>query len=87
MKTISTVTRRRLDIQGFTDVNENLLTQTASWLRFAYSRCVQSLQDWGLSWHLTQYNAMCSHKINIEKKEDVTNEVLGFIKIAYEKAG
>jgi len=30
---------------------------------------------------------MCSHKINIEKKEDVTNEVLGFIKIAYEKAG
>jgi hypothetical protein len=39
MKTISTVTRRRLDIQGFTDVNENLLEQTASWLRFAFAMC------------------------------------------------
>ena len=36
---------------------------------------------------VTAANAMCSHKINIEKKEDVTNEVLGFIKSAYEKAG
>jgi hypothetical protein len=39
MKTISTVTRRRLDIQGFTDVDEDLLKQTASWLRFAFALC------------------------------------------------
>ncbi len=39
MKTISTVTRRRLDLQGFTDVNENLLNQTASWLRLAFALC------------------------------------------------
>jgi hypothetical protein len=39
MKNISPVTRRRLDIQGFTDADENLLTQTASWLRFAFALC------------------------------------------------
>ncbi len=39
MKNISPVTRRRLDIQGFTDVDENLLTKTASWLRFAFALC------------------------------------------------
>jgi hypothetical protein len=36
---ISPVTRRRLDIQGFTDVEENLLKQTASWLRFPFVLC------------------------------------------------
>jgi len=36
---ISSVTRRRLDIQGFDDVDENLLRQTASWLRFPFVLC------------------------------------------------
>ncbi len=39
MNNISPVTRRRLDIQGFTDVEENLLKQTASWLRFSFVLC------------------------------------------------
>ena len=39
VKTISAQTRRRLDIQGFTEVDENLLIQTASWLRFAFVLC------------------------------------------------
>ena len=39
MDNISSVTRRRLDIQGFTDVDENLLKQTASWLRFSFALC------------------------------------------------
>jgi len=39
MNNISSVTRRRLDIQGFTDVDENLLKQTASWLRFPFTLC------------------------------------------------
>lgn len=39
MKTISTVTRRRLDIQEFTEVDENLLEQTSSWLRFTFVMC------------------------------------------------
>ena len=39
MNNISSVTRRRLDIQGFTDVDENLLEQTVNWLRFAFALC------------------------------------------------
>lgn len=39
MNNISSVTRRRLDIQGFTNVDENLLKQTASWLRFPFALC------------------------------------------------
>jgi len=39
MNSISPVTRRRLDIQGFTDVDEDLLDQTVSWLRFAFALC------------------------------------------------
>ena len=39
MNNISSVTRRRLDIQGFSDVDENLLKQTASWLRFPFVLC------------------------------------------------
>jgi len=30
---------------------------------------------------------MCSHKINIEKEANVTNEVLDWIKAAYDRAG
>jgi Domain of unknown function (DUF4395) len=39
MKTISQQTRRKLDIQGFDKVEEHLLCQTASWLRFAFALC------------------------------------------------
>lgn len=39
MNEISSVTRRRLDIQGFNDVDENLLRQTANWLRFPFVLC------------------------------------------------
>ena len=39
MNNISPITRRRLDIQGFTDVDEDLLDQTVSWLRFAFALC------------------------------------------------
>jgi hypothetical protein len=39
MKNISAVTRRRLEIQGFTDVDETILNQTSSWLKFAFALC------------------------------------------------
>jgi len=39
MNNISPITLRRLDIQGFTDVDEDLLDQTVSWLRFAFALC------------------------------------------------
>lgn len=36
MASISPTTRRRLEIQGFVDVDENTLVATAPWLRLAF---------------------------------------------------
>jgi len=37
MATISPITRRRLEIQGFVDAEERTLAETAPWLRLAMS--------------------------------------------------
>jgi hypothetical protein len=39
MATISPVTRRRLEIQGFVGVDEQTLAVTAPWLRMAFALC------------------------------------------------
>ncbi|MBW2466145.1 MAG: DUF4395 domain-containing protein [Deltaproteobacteria bacterium] len=39
MKALSPTIKRRLDIQGFTEVNRVVLEETAPWLRFAYGFC------------------------------------------------
>jgi hypothetical protein len=39
MKTISETTRRRLNIQGFENVEDNVLTDTGRWLRLAFALC------------------------------------------------
>lgn len=39
MATISPVTRRRLEIQGFVDIDEQTLAVTAAWLRLAFALC------------------------------------------------
>lgn len=39
MNSISDVTRRRLEIQGFVDIDEDLLAETAPWLRFPFVLC------------------------------------------------
>lgn len=36
---ISPITRRRLDIQGFTEVSDEKLTEVAPWLRLAFGLC------------------------------------------------
>ncbi|NIW45136.1 MAG: DUF4395 family protein [Gammaproteobacteria bacterium] len=38
-KVISTSTRRRLDIQGFTDVGDDVLAEVGPWLRLAFGLC------------------------------------------------
>ena len=38
-KTLSPTTRRRLDVQGFSDVNDETLAEVAPWLRMAFARC------------------------------------------------
>ena len=39
MATLSPTTRRRLEIQGFVDVEERTLAETAPWLRLALALC------------------------------------------------
>ena len=39
MATISPATRRRLEIQGFVDIDEQTLAVTAPWLRLAFALC------------------------------------------------
>lgn len=39
MASLSPVTRRRLEIQGFCGVDERTLAQTAPWLRLAFALC------------------------------------------------
>ena len=39
MTTITPTIKRRLEIQGFTDVDPAVLEETAPWLRFAYGLC------------------------------------------------
>ncbi|MEZ4784581.1 MAG: DUF4287 domain-containing protein [Candidatus Kapaibacterium sp.] len=41
----------------------------------------------GVLKEITAANAMCSHKINLTTIEDVTPEVLEWLKLAYERAG
>jgi len=39
MTTLTPTEKRRLEIQGFTDVAPEVLAETAPWLRFAYGLC------------------------------------------------
>jgi len=39
MTTISSTRKRRLEIQGFVDLDDHFLSETAPWLRFAFSLC------------------------------------------------
>jgi len=36
---------------------------------------------------ITSANAMCSHRINISDTKDIDNEVIGWLKTAYDNAG
>ncbi|MFA5775151.1 MAG: DUF4395 domain-containing protein [Ilumatobacteraceae bacterium] len=38
-KTLSAITRRRLNVQGFCDVDDETLTNIAPWLRMAFGMC------------------------------------------------
>jgi hypothetical protein len=39
MKTLTPTIKRRLEIQGFTEVDPGVLAETASWLGFPYGIC------------------------------------------------
>ncbi|MCH7680452.1 hypothetical protein IID10_13985 [candidate division KSB1 bacterium] len=39
MKTVSPKTRRRLEIQGFVDLDDKTIAEVAPWLRMAFAFC------------------------------------------------
>lgn len=63
------------------------LLQPATKTRFEIGLILKGQEPNGLLEVIPTANAMCSHKINIEKEADITKEVLNWIFAAYEKAG
>jgi len=63
------------------------LLQPATKTRFEIGLIIKGQDAKGILEVIPAANAMCSHKINIESEQDITSEVLNWIKVAYDKAG
>ena len=63
------------------------LLQPATKTRFEIGLIIKGQEAKGVLEVIPTANAMCSHKINIETGQDITAEVLDWIRIAYDKAG
>jgi len=63
------------------------LLQPATKTRFEIGLILKGQEAKGVLEVIPTANAMCSHKINIEKESDITAEVLDWIRNAYDKAG
>ena len=63
------------------------LLQPATKTRFEIGLIIKGQDAKGVLEVIPAANAMCSHKINIESEQDITSEVLNWIKVAYDKAG
>jgi predicted transport protein len=62
------------------------LLQPATKTRFEIGLILKGQLAIGILEEITTPNAMCSHKINIEKESDITKDVFHWLKAAYEKA-
>jgi len=63
------------------------LLQPATKTRFEIGLILKGQEASGMLEIIPTANAMCSHKINVEKEADVTRAVLDWIKSAYDRAG
>lgn len=63
------------------------LLQPAAKTRFEIGLIIKGQEPDGILEVIPAANAMCSHKINIANVSDISDEVIGWIKVAYEKAG
>jgi predicted transport protein len=63
------------------------LLQPATKTRFEIGLILKGQEPKGVLEVIPTANAMCSHKINIEKESEITKEVLDWIFAAYTKAG
>lgn len=63
------------------------LLQPATKTRFEIGLNVKGQEAQGVLETVDKANAMCSHKINLTTQEDITPEVVGWLKAAYQNAG
>lgn len=63
------------------------LLQPVTKTRFEIGLIIKGQEAEGVLEVIPTANAMCSHKINIETEQDITAEVLDWIRVAYDKAG
>ena len=63
------------------------LLQPATKTRFEIGLNVKGQEAKGVLETVDKANAMCSHKINLNTQEDITPEVVGWLKAAYQNAG
>lgn len=61
--------------------------QPATKSRFEVQLNLKGEPGQGVLQEIAKANAMCSHKIDLSAKEELTDEVYGWIRQAYEKAG
>jgi predicted transport protein len=61
--------------------------QPATKSRFEIGLNIKGQESKGILQTISTANAMCSHKINLETENDITNEVLNWIKTSYNNAG
>ncbi|MGQ0579736.1 MAG: DUF4395 family protein [Betaproteobacteria bacterium] len=63
-KALSATTRRRLNVQGFSDIDDQTLTEVAPWLRMAFGMCAllagagTALASPAILWTLTPFAAL-----------------------------
>ncbi len=63
------------------------ILQPATKTRFEIGINLKGQEGQGILEPITAANAMCSHKINLSSKDDISKEVLQWIKKAYQNAG
>ena len=63
------------------------LLQKATKTRFEIGLNLKGLEAQGKLTAISTANAMCSHKINLLKPEDIDPEVMEWLRMAYEQAG
>jgi len=63
------------------------ILQPATKTRFEIGLNMKNQEASGMLETIDKANSMCSHKINLASQEDITPEVLNWIKIAYTQAG
>jgi predicted transport protein len=63
------------------------ILQPATKTRFEIGLNIKNQETSGILEAIITSNSMCSHKINLNSENDITDEVISWIKTAYESAG